>query len=274
MRCELLHLKDCFDFLGDGGCDPRRGLYLPDNLSGVEHQKRPCILICPGGGYEFCSDRESEVIALQFLGEGYNVFVLTYSVAPHRFPAQLREVAAAMELIARKGEDWSCDPTRVAIMGFSAGGHLAAHYSTCYDCAEVRQVFPDSKPVRASILCYPVITADAQYAHLGSFRALTGRDSLSEADVERFSCDRCVDADTPQAFLWHTAGDGCVPVMNSLLYAGALARYHIPFELHVYPFGDHGLATADEQTCGCLSEKVAHVHGWLHDAKKWLKLVL
>lgn len=276
MKYDILHLKDYFDFLGHDSCDPTLERYLPYNMTEMhrEHQKRPCLVICPGGGYEFCSQRESEPIALPFLAEGFNAFVLTYSVAPHRFPTQLREVAAVLELIHRNAESWNCDPSRVAIIGFSAGGHLAAHYSTCYDCAEVRQVFPDSKPVQASILSYPVITADPRYAHMGSFIALTGHDPLTPEDTARFCCDRQVTDHTPPAFIWHTSEDNGVPVMNSLLYAGALAKHHIPFALHVYPFGGHGLSTVDGQTCDFLDEKSSHTHDWMDAAKKWLKLVL
>ena len=93
MRCETLHLKDYFDFLGNDGADPTLHLFLPYNLKemGREYQKRPSLLVCPGGAYSMCSQRESEPIALHFLPEGYNVFVLTYTTAPHRFPTQLRK---------------------------------------------------------------------------------------------------------------------------------------------------------------------------------------
>ena len=275
MRTETIHLKDHFPFLGENSCDPTLDLFLPYNMTemGRQDQKRPCILICPGGGYAGVSQREGEPIGLHFLPEGYNVFVLTYSVAPNRFPTQLREVAAAMELIHHNADLWNCDPNRIAILGFSAGGHLAAHYSTGFDCAEVREAFPESKAVNASILCYPVITADPAYAHMGSFINLTGHDPITAEDMDNFSCEKRVTDHTPPAFLWHTAADGGVPVMNSLLYAGALAKHNIPCELHVYPFGNHGLATVDEHTNNGLDEKTAHAANWLPAVKKWLKLI-
>lgn len=149
MFYQVMHLKKFFPQLGTESIDPTVTAYLPDNLVEMrrQNQKHPCLLICPGGGYAMCSQREADPIAYHFLPEGYNVFVLNYSVAPSRFPTQLREVAAAMELIYRYAEEWHCDSTRVEIMGFSAGGHLAAQYSTCFDWPEVREAFPDSKPV-------------------------------------------------------------------------------------------------------------------------------
>lgn len=249
--------------------------YLPDNLVEVrrDEQARPCLLICPGGGYEFCSQREAEPIALHFLPEGFNVFVLTYSCAPHRFPTQLCEVAAAMELIYQNAEEWHCDTPRVAIMGFSAGGHLAAHYSNAYDCEEVRAVFPNSKPIQASLLCYPVITADPRWAHLGSFDNLTGSQHQANEEADRYSCEKLVCEQTPPTFLWHTAADTTVPVMNSLLYAQALASYGVPFELHIYPLGGHGLATCDRQAFDVLQPEISYAHAWLDCAKKWLKTI-
>lgn len=276
MNYEILHLKDFFPALGENGCDAVLTAYRPDNLTemGRDDEIRPCLLICPGGGYEFCSQREAEPVALQFLPDGFHVFVLNYSVAPHRYPTQLREVAAALELIYQNAETWHCDSEHIAIMGFSAGGHLAAHYANAYDHPEVRAVFPDSKPVQASVLCYPVITADPAWAHLGSFNALTGKTSRTPDELLKFSCDKLVTAHTPPAFVWHTAADGCVPVMNSLLYAQALAAAQIPFELHVYPFGDHGLATSDDQTIDAPTAVHAYDHAWLPSAKKWLRAAL
>lgn len=274
MRCFDIHLKEVFPFLGENNADPVLTAYLPYNMAEMMRQdaKRPCLLICPGGGYSGVSQREAEPIALHFLPDGYNVFVLTYSVKPYCFPTQLRQVAAAMEMIHNNAAEWNCDPHRVAIMGFSAGGHLAAHYTNAYDIPEVREVFPESKPVQASVLAYPVITADKAHCHPGSFRNLLGHDyPLSEEEVEKFSCDRLVSEHTPPAFLWHTRPDSCVPVMNALLYAQALTKHGIPFELHIYPEGRHGLATVDEATNNELSDTVKRAHRWLEDARIWLK---
>ena len=120
------------------------------------------------------SDREAESIALQFLAEGYRAAVVRYSCAPHCFPQQLREVAGAMEIIYENAEEWNIDVSRIGIIGFSAGGHLAAQYSNRYNCTEVREVFPESKPVQACILSYPVLIDDPQYWHKGSIKNFVG----------------------------------------------------------------------------------------------------
>jgi acetyl esterase/lipase len=275
MKYEVIKLKDEFSFLGEEGRDPILELYLPYNMTEMHHEnrKRPCMVVCPGGGYGMCSQRESEPIALKFLEEGFNVFVLTYSVAPNRFPTQIREVAAVMELIYKNADNWNCDTNKIAIIGFSAGGHLAAHYSTMFDCEEVRDVFPESKSVNASILCYPVISAEAVTAHMGSFENLLGHKPQSQEETDYFSCDKNVKSTTPPAFLWHTAEDTCVPLKNTLLYAEALWRNNVPVELHVYPFGGHGLSTCDSQTIDDMTSVFEYNAQWLTSAKKWLKLI-
>ena len=268
MQHRKILLNEHYPFLSDSYLE----LYLPDNISemGRQDQRHPCLLVIPGGGYGMVSQREGEPIALHFLPEGFNVFVLHYSVAPVRFPVQLWEVAAAMELIHANADSWHCDPQHIAVLGFSAGGHLAAHYSNCFDCDAVREKFPESKPVQASVLCYPVITADPNYAHQGSFVNLLGHYPETPEELAFFSCDKQVSAHTPPAFLWHTAADNAVPVMNSLLYAQALSRFGIPFGLHVFPDGWHGLATVDNHTNNDLPETFAPAKAWLPLAKEWL----
>ncbi len=270
-----IHLKEYFPFLGENNRDPFLTVYALENLveMGRQDMLRPTILICPGGGYVNVSKRESEPIAMQFLSKGYNAVVLHYSCKPNTFPVQLQEVAATMELI-HKNTHWHCDPNRVAILGFSAGGHLAAHYTNCYDCPEVRQVFPQSKGVQATILGYPVITAQAGHRHLGSFLNLSGHQELTAEDIQKFSLENKVTAKTPPTFLWHTAADSGVPVMNSLLYAQALAAHGVPFALHVYPYGHHGLSTVDEQTNNGLDAKVTPAADWIETVLQWLKITL
>ncbi len=271
---KTLHLTDEFSFLGENGADPILDIYLPFNMDEMnrQNQKRKCVVICPGGGYGMVSQRESEAVAVHFLTLGFNAFVLKYSVAPHKYPTQLIEVAAAYELIYKNQDSWNCDTDRIAIMGFSAGGHLAAHYSNAYKSDAVRKVFPESRRPFASILCYPVISPEVSFAHQGSFMNLCEEYPRSEEQISIFACDRLVSEDTPPAFIWSTGEDNVVPIKNSIIYAETLYKYGIPAELHIYPYGWHGLSTADDQTNGELEPKVAHVHSWLDSLKKWIKI--
>ena len=273
MRYERLHLKDYYGFLGANGADPTLEYYLPFNMTeiGRENQKRPCMLICPGGGYGFCSQREAEAVALHFLPQGFNAFVLTYSTEPHRYPTQVREVAAALELIFQNAEEWNCDTSKIALMGFSAGGHLAASYVTKYDTPEVREVFPESKQVKATVLSYPVITADMSFTHQGSILNLLGHEP-SEEEVRYHSCDQNVTENTPPAFIWHTASDGSVPVANSLVYAAALTKHKVPVELHIFPFGAHGLSMCDPEVSREMNPDIEYDHAWIENMMRWLKM--
>ena len=275
MEVNKIHLKDYFSFLGENGCDPTLTTYIQYNMTEMkqENRKRPTLLICPGGGYGMCSQREAEPIAMAFLPLGMNAFVLDYSVAPNKFPTQIREVAAAMELLYQKQDEWHVDTEKITIIGFSAGGHLAAHYSTSFDIPEVREVFPESKAVNGSILSYPVITAEEGLCHQGSFKNLTGEYPLSEENYKRFSLENCVSEKTPPAFIWHTAADNCVPVESALRYAAAMSKHKRPYELHIYPFGAHGGSTFDYQTQTEPNEISKYTSRWVQEAGEWLKLM-
>ncbi len=275
MRYESIHLKDTFAFLGEDDKDPILEVYLTEKITemGLGTEKHPVLLICPGGAYAYTSRREAEPIGLNFLAKGFHVFILSYSCAPHAFPTQLREVAAAMELIHANAECWDGDPEKTAIMGFSAGGHLAAHYANGYNWPEVREAFPQSKPVQACVLGYPVITVEESYTHKNSICNLLGREPSAE-DLQRFSCQNMVTEQTPPTFLWHTNTDPGVPAMNTILYAQALYQNKRPMEVHIYPTGPHGMATADAQTCIDLPADQVRVHNWLDDAAAWLHQTL
>ncbi len=272
MRIIEINLKEKYDFLGCDDRNPTLTCYLPRNIveMGREEEKRPTILICPGGGYANCSEREAEPIALKFLNWGFNAIILRYSCAPHRYPVQLREVAAAFEEIYKNADEWNCDTTKIGIIGFSAGGHLAAHYSNAYNSEAAREVFPNSKKPNFSVLCYPVISADETFAHKGSFVNLLGTYPEGD-DVASFSCDKLVSPDTPPTFIWHTTEDQAVPVKNSLVYATALTDNKVPFSLHIYPYGVHGLSTVDHLTNDDdrLDPKTLLANTWLDDFKNW-----
>lgn len=264
-------LSEHFPFLGDGKavltCCLQKRI---DEPGYVRTPPRPAMLILPGGGYCHCSPREGEPIAVSFMDLGIQCFVLDYSVAPeHRWPQALLEVCAAMDLIRENAADWHIDPEKILISGFSAGGHLAASYCTLRHCEEIRQhiTAPDAA---GALLCYPVITAQPGLRHTGSFQCLTGREELTPDIIRQFSLERHVKKGvTPPTFLWHTASDGSVPVENSLLYAGALSREGIPFALHIFPEGRHGLATGDKRTVeeSAVNPQVAQ---WIGLARLWI----
>jgi acetyl esterase/lipase len=229
---------------------------------------RPAVLVLPGGGYGFTSDREADPIALAFLAAGFHAFVLRYSVAPHAaFPNSLCDASRAMQLIRRHAAEWGVDADKIAVCGFSAGGHLAASLGTLWNDPEVVQqsgVTDGTNRPNALILMYPVITAGL-HTHGGSIQNLcAGRDV--EAMRARLSCELNVGPHTPPSFLFHTFMDNAVPVENSLLFASALARADVPFELHIYPNGVHGLALANALTANCQAAMLDR------DAEAWLGL--
>lgn len=211
--------------------------------------RRPAILVCPGGGYAFCSEREAEPVALRFAALGFNTFVVWYRVAPNRFPKPQQDAAAAMAYIRKNAEALHTDPNRIAILGFSAGGHLAGSIGTMWQRAELWEELgltcEDVRP-NAMVLCYPVLVS-GRWAHQGSFENLTGCKDWSVH--EAYSLDKLVDGKfCPPAFLWHTFNDTCVPVQNSLAMAQALRENGVGAEVHIFPEGPHGLSLASEET--------------------------
>lgn len=213
-------------------------------------KKRPLILICPGGGYEFLSDREGESIAFKFNSFGYHAAIINYSIAPVTYPTQLLEVSAAVKFFKDHAEEYFIDPDRIAIYGASAGGHAAADFATGYfrdEVTSVLNVSPDYLKPAGMILAYPVITS-GEFAHRGSFDNLLGELKNDKMMLDYLSIENRITRETPPAFIWHTFPDGCVPVENSLLLAEAMKKENIPFELHIFPSGDHGLGLADEIT--------------------------
>lgn len=268
-------LSDHFPFLQGGKA--RLTGYLQartDEPPFVVSAPRPALLILPGGAYWGCSPREGEPIAMSFADLGIQCFVLEYSTAPdYRWPQALLEVCAALELIRQNSERWHIDPGKLLICGFSAGGHLAASFCTLRRHPDIARhiAAPD---IAGAMLCYPVITARPELRHTGSIQALTGQEIPSPESIEKFSLERHVQKGlTPPTFLWHTAADDLVPVENSLLYAAALSKEKIPFALHIFPQGCHGLATADHRTVE-KSGLNAQAAQWTHIAKVWLKELL
>lgn len=242
-------------------------------------RKRPAIVVIPGGGYSMRSDREGEPIALQFIAEDIAAFIVHYSVSDDAgFPRCLFEALTAIKTIREHAEEWNIDPKKIAVIGFSAGGHLAASVGAFWHHDFVKEAFGSNEIVKpnAAILSYPVITSGPM-GHRGSFNKLVGNDADQEK-LDLVSIEKQVTANYPPTFLWHTATDEVVPVQNSILMANALASAHVPFELHIFPAGVHGLALCDERTTGKDSEgnyRVKYMETrpliWVQECIKFLK---
>lgn len=273
--------KECKDYMKKTGNDqnfwatyrePTLTAYCPDASPEIDSNiKRPTIIICPGGGYLMCSDREAEPIALAFTARGFNCFVLRYECAPVRYPAQLLEVSAAFALVRRNADEFHVDTNKIAVCGFSAGGHLAASLGVFWNEPFIRETLGlkenENKP-DAMILGYPVITS-GKLAHRGSYEALLGEDA-PEFMYEKMSLEKQVSKKTPPAFIWQTWEDECVPVENSMIFAKALKENGIPFDLHIFEWGCHGLACCNKTTGVLDWLHVPHCENWLKLCEEWL----
>lgn len=196
------------------------------------------LVILPGGGYGSLAQHEGQGYADFFSEHGLACFVVTYRLGTqgNRHPAMLEDALAAIEMVRRRSGEFGINPSRIGIIGSSAGGHLAAHALTSFGYYHhLEKLRPDF-----GILCYPVIMMTGRYCHRGSRINLVGP-KPSGRTIEEISCIKHVSKYTPPCFIWHTANDPVVPVENSLLFAEALKRNSVPFELHIYRDGPHGL---------------------------------
>ncbi len=239
---------------------PQNALYEPylkvfvPNLDGDLKKysvgTRPTILVLPGGGYSFTSEREAEPIAMRFLARGFNVCILHYTVKDTPFPVAMLEALTALKFIRENITSWQGNPDKVYVCGFSAGGHLAASVGVFWDKEISQLYFGDVEQVRPNglILSYPVITSDTTLTHGGSINnLLAGRNDAALREL--LSLEKQVTKSTPPAFLWTTFEDALVPCENTMLFASALRSHGIPFEMHVFEKGPHGGATGDKVSC-------------------------
>ena len=251
--------------------------FLDSSIEMRPDEKRPVILMCPGGGYEMTSDREAEPMAMQFLAMGYHVAVLRYSVCPVRYPAALLQVAESVLYLKEHADEYHIDPEKIVVQGCSAGGHLAANYGIAWNSPFLTKLMgmendPEQLCVAVLLLCYPVITS-GEKAHEESFRNLLGEQY--EEKKEELSLENQVTPDTPPTFLWHTATDETVPVENSLYFFQACLQQGVSAELHIYPVGGHGLSLANEETCRANGIGVQkECQSWIGLAQTWLEEIL
>ncbi|WP_455190070.1 alpha/beta hydrolase [Eubacterium ramulus] len=251
--------------------------FLDSSIEMRPNEKRPVILMCPGGGYEMTSDREAEPMAMQFLAMGYHVAILRYSVSPARYPVALQQVAESVLYLKNHAEEYHIDPEKIVLQGCSAGGHLAANYGIAWNRPFLTKLMgvendPERLRVAGLLLCYPVITS-GEKAHEESFRNLLGEQY--EEKKEELSLENQVTPDTPPTFLWHTATDETVPVENSLYFFQACLQQGVSAELHIYPVGGHGLSLANEETCRANGIGVQkECQSWIGLAQTWLEEIL
>lgn len=221
-------------------------VYLPDSSKEMPQSAiKPGVLVIPGGGYSFCSDREAEPVALALAGKGYAAFVLRYTIGrEYDFSMPLADANEAMKIIHENAAEWSVDPSKIAAIGFSAGGHLCGAIS----------VMGDIRPA-ASILVYPCILES-----IGKILAFPVP-----------SLEKMVDDKTPPAFIVAACEDNLVPIENSLAYASALDKAKIPFEVHIYEKGYHGFSLADNTVYSkAEADYCAHIKGWFDLCITWL----
>ena len=262
---------------------------------------RPAVLICPGGAYLGCSDAEAEPVALRFAAMGYHTFVLRYSVLfrgnlagpmpenpdtvqPHGMhPVPMREIGQSMLMIRRHADAWHVDADRIALCGFSAGAHNCAMYAVNWHTADMAAHFGVSpaqlRPV-AVILGYMLsdylqmkaspMEGFARKINALANRALLGVEDPDDATRIAVSPALHVSDQTPPMFLWSTSEDSLVPVEHTARMALALAQARVPFEVHVFETGDHGMVLADQSSAGSRDKIDPHVARWVPMAENWL----
>ena len=225
------------------------------------------MVICPGGGYGWLAPHEGHDYALWLNQHGVTCFVLKYRLGSHgyHYPAEFEDVTRAMRWVRAHAKDYDIDPHRVGVMGSSAGGHLAATLLTHFDAGDTNS--PDLIERQSSrpdlgILCYAVISM-GEFTHQGSKENLLGKNPTPEL-VHLLSNELQVTPNTPPCFIWCTYEDKTVPMENSLMFAEALRKNHVPFDLHIYQKGGHGMGLKDKPP-------FAHPHPWAGDCLFWLK---
>lgn len=242
------------------------------NLAPKANASGAAVLICPGGGYTMLAySHEGNRVAKWFNERGVHAIILRYSLGKfdgtgHKHPDMLNDAKAGFRLIRSHAEEWGINPDMIGVMGFSAGGHLAATLATHFDDGQLdkdgKVIVPSCLP-NFCILGYPVITMNDEYTHWGSRRFLLGPTPKDE-DIQNLSNQLQVKPQTPPTFLFHTSDDKSVPVQNSIEYYLALRKMGIPVEMHIFEHGPHGvgLATSDPT----LSQWTTLLEDWL---RRW-----
>jgi acetyl esterase/lipase len=242
---------------------PTLTIYLPKDQSPTA-----AMVVCPGGGYGGLAAHEGKDYALWLNEQGIAAFVLKYRLGSsgYHHPAMLQDAARALRTVRARANDWNVDPKRVGIIGSSAGGHLTSTLLTHFDAGDDKASDPidrvSSRP-DLGVCCYPVITMDGVSTHSGSRKNLLGENPSPEL-VKELSSQLHVTKETPPTFIWHTAEDKGVLVENSLMFGEAFAKAGVPFELHIYQKGPHGMGL------GSRNYDPTKWHRWTRDCNAWL----
>ncbi len=261
---------DLYEYFNIDRCGATGGtLTVFQRMQSIEmkHKLRPAMLILPGGGYGFLSEREGEPIALAYLDKGYTTFVLEYSIFT-AYPTPLNEALMAMAYIKENAEEYHVDKNHVGIIGFSAGGHLSGLTITATD---EEKAFLNGRPCTpdAAILSYPVVTLGV-LTHGGSRDVITDNGRIA---YDKLSVEKRVTVNTTPAFIWATLEDDCVPVENSLMLANAYKKVGVPFSIHIFEKGWHGLSLSNIEVNddNPWDRDLSCVGKWLDLSLDWLK---
>ncbi|MBO5076005.1 MAG: alpha/beta hydrolase [Clostridia bacterium] len=240
---------------------------------------RPMVVVLPGGGYVGTSDREAEPIALAYLSAGFNAAVVRYSVGSDAvWPNPQADASAALKYIRDNAARFLTDPHKIALCGFSAGGHLAASLGVHWDDNDIRRLAgisgEENRP-DALVLCYPVINDAGLFADPRMMGLLLRGSKDEEARVKLFEyvcCDKYVTREkTPPTFIFSTWEDNLVPIANSLDFAAALNKAGVPAEVHIFQTGAHGMALGDFRTYFCPPNLDAEASEWITLSCNWLR---
>ncbi len=263
-----------FDIHEEGSLEGAKlSVYLQEASESLLLKERPLVLLCPGGGYSYTSDREADPLALSFLAKGYHAAILRYSCHPATFPTAILELGRSILIIRDNAKEWNVKTDSIVVQGCSAGGHLAASYCCMWNenFVEEKLGITNRAALRPNglILCYPVITS-GEHAHRDSFVKLLG--GRYDELLDKVSLENAVNENVPRTFIWHTFTDQAVPVENSLLFATALRAHNINTELHIFPEGCHGLSLANNLTLGMEKKELSKAcEPWIDMANRWME---
>ncbi len=238
MKYQKIFLKDLSnEFKDSNAFIERYELSYDNDFVNEQPLLRPGLLIIPGGGYSYCSDREAEPIAIRMLAEGFNCFVLRYTCNA-TYPVPHKEVGFVLDYLKKNHNEFNLLNKNLSLVGFSAGGHLAASFATIYkEIAKLLNLNEENLKPFALVLGYPVITMLDQYTHSGTKSTITNDDPVL---IEKLSVEKNVTDDFPPTYIFSTEVDEAVPIQNSYLLIDELKKHNITYQAHIFEKGIHG----------------------------------